>query len=81
MIKRYIILPQKKERLVVLGKSREYLVFENFCSCVDFQKNGLLNIEYSCKHILAAQKAKKTKKTEDFAVTSEEYRLLRRWFL
>lgn len=80
MVKRYIIIPSKKERFVVVGKSEDHLVFDNYCSCLNFQKNGLINKKYACKHILAIQQAKKKKKTEDFEITSGEYRALRKWF-
>ena len=81
-VKRYII-DGKIERWVVVGNSKEYLVFIDpfWCRCYDFQ-NSVLNSRVSlCKHNIAVQIALQEEKFDIFKLSKDEYDYIRSDFL
>ncbi|MHA2297861.1 MAG: hypothetical protein ACXADA_17660 [Candidatus Hodarchaeales archaeon] len=76
-VKKYVLNPSGSERWVVVGKNRDYLVSDDFCSCIDF----LLHLGKSCKHIDEMNQAKKSGDYETFNLSFEEYEPLRKEFL
>ena len=52
-----------------MGKNRDYIVSDVFCSCKDF----LLHLGKPCKHIMEMNEAKETGDFDTFELTFEEY--------
>ncbi|MFW9992792.1 MAG: SWIM zinc finger family protein [Candidatus Odinarchaeota archaeon] len=76
-VKKYVLNPDGAERWVVVGKTRDYLVFDEFCSC----KNFLLHLGKPCKHINEMKEAREKGDYETFTLMFEEYEPLRKEFL
>ncbi|MHA1167219.1 MAG: SWIM zinc finger family protein [Candidatus Hodarchaeales archaeon] len=76
-VKKYIIIPGGSIRWVVVGKNRDYIVSDDYCSC----KNFLLHIGDECKHIRAMKEARKNGDYDTFELTFEEYDPIRKEFL
>jgi len=54
-ITKYIYKPSNKVLWTAMGKSQEYILYpKEFCSCMDFYKEVVINRNRSyCKHLLA----------------------------
>lgn len=81
-VKKYVI-NEKKERWVVVGNKREYLVINNpfWCRCYDFQHQVLSNRISECKHCIAVRIALLEEKYDTFCLNNEEYDFIRSEFL
>lgn len=76
-VKRYTIIPSGAVRWVVVGKNRDYIVSDDFCSCKSF----LLHLGEPCKHIFEMKEARKNRSYDAFELTFEEYDPIRKEFL
>lgn len=76
-VKKYTIIPSGTIRWVVVGKNRDYIVSDNFCSCKSF----LLHLGEPCKHITAMKEAKINGEFDSFELTFEEYDPIRKEFI
>jgi len=76
-VNKYIVNPGEIERWIVVGKTKDYLVSDDFCSCKDF----MLHIGKACKHIAEMKKARSSGNHERFNLTFEEFEPLRKEFL
>jgi predicted nucleic acid-binding Zn finger protein len=81
-VKKYII-DERIERWVVVGNSKEYLVFIDpfWCRCFDFQRNVLNNRVSLCKHNIAVKIAIQEEKYDTFNLSKDEYDYIRSDFL
>jgi predicted nucleic acid-binding Zn finger protein len=81
-VKKYLI-EKKVEYWVVVGNTREYLVFISpfWCRCYDFQHRIMTETVVQCKHILAVQLAVQENQYDTLYLSKEEYDFIRPYFL
>ncbi|MHA2223841.1 MAG: hypothetical protein ACXAC8_01410 [Candidatus Hodarchaeales archaeon] len=81
-VKKYVI-NAKKERWVVVGNKREYLVMNNpfWCRCYDFQHRVLSDRISECKHCIAVRIALLEDNYDTVCLNNEEYDFIRSEFL
>ena len=80
-VKCYIIQPTNSKRWLILGKTKEYLVTQDSCTCRDFLTKLLKKEQGKCKHMLLFLNALETKEYDTYQITTSEYRELRPYFL
>ncbi len=81
-VKRYLV-EKETEYWVVVGNTREYLVFIDpfWCRCYDFQHKLLTDTVVQCKHVLAVQLALKGDQYDTVVLSKEEYDFIRPHFM
>ena len=79
--KKYVILPNKAERWLFVGKNKEYLVTDNSCTCKSFFLNISKKNKIPCKHINTLIEAKKNNEFDSFYINVQEYRKIRLFLL
>lgn len=79
-VKKYII--DNSERWIVVGNTKEYLVFDfpNWCGCESFSRS-IQKEKKKCKHIIAIEIAKQENKFEIFNLDKNEYDFVRPNFI
>lgn len=80
-VKCYIVQPTNCKRWLILGKTKEYLVTKDSCTCRDFLTKLLKKEQSKCKHILLFLSALETKEFDTYEITISEYRELRPYLL
>jgi len=81
-VKKYLI-EKETEYWVVVGNTREYLVFIDpfWCRCYDFQHKLSTDTMGQCKHVLAVQLAFQGDEYDTIVLSKEEYDFIRPYFL
>jgi len=75
-VKKYIFVPSGLEIWIVVGKTRDYLILDNYyCSCVDYMMNVALRKNRSfCYHLLAKMLAESLNQYELFKLPDSYYK-------
>ena len=80
-VKKYIVVPGDKERWLVIGKTREYFITNNSCSCKSFQLIVSRRENTICKHLEEMKLAKVSNEYDTYVISIPEYQNLRRYLL
>ena len=80
-VKCYSIQPNKTKRWLVLGKTKEYLVTNNSCTCRDFLLKLTKKEKDVCKHIILLRESIQNKEFDIYKISNQEYRKIRMYLL